>query len=217
MIKIFEKKFKNFSDEEFNVLVIHSKAIFQALEKTNFKTPKIFKFSKNIIYYEFLEMPIRVDEMWKQNVDFDENIFKEIGKMLRSIHLFQRKKLLHGDFVLHNIFFNSEHELCLIDCHPPEVIGFEKSYLYGDGLLEMNLFLLNITGSLGLKLSIRNIKSVKLAIQNFLNGYDSKVEVKPLFYAIARFYRIRRASGFSLLNTLVHIIVGLFFIVVAYG
>tara|TARA_B100000989_G_scaffold39741_1_gene25198 strand:- start:10288 stop:10941 length:654 start_codon:yes stop_codon:yes gene_type:complete len=213
----FKKHFENYTQGQFFELVGHSEEIWKALEQSEFITPRVLGSSDGIIYYEYLDIPFRIDEVWKKDLDIDPVIFKKIGEMLLLIHNSSLDSLMHGDYVLHNIFLNSSEDLCLIDCHPPEVVGYDRSFLYGDGQIETYLFLLNLASSLGVKLALANIKSVRLAMLSFRRGYDSIGGLRPLVSAIIRFYKIRRASGYSDFNSLMHLLIGLFFIGVSRG
>lgn len=208
----FKKYVENYTQEQFSELVGHSEEIWKALEHSEFITPRVLGSSDGIIYYEYLEIPWRIDDVWKNDIGIDPEIFRKIGEMLLLIHNNSTDGLVHGDYVLHNMFLNSSGNLCLIDCHPPEVIGYDRSFLYGNGQTETYLFLLNLASSLGVKLALANIKSVRLAMRNFRRGYVSIGGVRPLASAILRFYKIRRASGFSVVNASIHVLVGLFFI-----
>ena len=213
----FKKHVKNFTHVQFSELVRHSEEIWKGLEQSEFITPRILSVSDGTIIYEYLDIPYRIDEVWQNDVSIDPLIFRKIGEMLLLIHNGSTDSLLHGDFVLHNIFLNSSGDLCLIDCHPPEVIGYERSFLYGDGKMEMYLFILNLASSLGVKLALANNKSVRLAIRSFRQGYGSSGSVRSLASAIVRFYKIRRASGFSALNASIHLLIGMFLIGVSRG
>lgn len=217
MIKYFEKHVKNCTQSQFYELEAHSKKLAKVLEPSEFIAPRVLSASNMVIYYEYLDIPYRIDEVWKKNLNIDIKIFSKIGEMLLLIHNSSSDSLLHGDYVLHNIFLNSSGGLCLIDCHPPEVIGYNKSFLYGDGKMEMYLFLFNLASSLGVKLAIVNIKPVRLAMCSFRKGYTSSGGLLSLTSAIVRFYKIRRASGFSAFNASIHLLIGLFFIGASHG
>lgn len=214
--KTFKKYIYNYDEKGFNQLVIHSKEIYSALENTNFLSPKVIKASNMTIYYEYLNIERRMDKVWQNNIDMDNKVFEKIGEMLRLIHFGDIKNLLHGDFVLHNIFLNSSKDIVLIDAHPPEVIGYDESFLYGNSKVEMYLFLLNITSSIGLKFALKNLIPVRQAIKKFRYGYKSNNSTISLFRATLRFYRIRRASKFSISNSLAHISAALFLICISY-
>jgi hypothetical protein len=213
----FKKYVENYTQGQFSELVAHSEEIWKALEQSEFITPRVLGSSDGMICYEYLDIPCRIDEVWKKDLDIDPVIFSKIGEMLLLIHNSSTDSLMHGDYVLHNIFLNSSGDLCLIDCHPPEVVGYDRSFLYGDGQTEMYLFLLNLASSLGVKLALVNIKCVRLAMRSFRRGYVSKGDVRSLASAVLRFYKIRRASGFSVANASMHVLVGLFLIGVPNG
>ena len=217
MEKQFKKYVENYTQRQFYELVDHSEEIWKALEQSEFIAPRVVGSSDCVICYEYLDIPSRIDEVWKNDLDIDPVIFSKIGEMLLLIHNSSTDNLLHGDYVLHNIFLNSSGGLCLIDCHPPEVIGYNKSFLYGDGKMEMYLFLFNLASSLGVKLAIVNIKPVRLAMCSFRKGYTSSGGLLSLTSAIVRFYKIRRASGFSAFNASIHLLIGLFFIGASHG
>lgn len=217
MAKQFKKYVENYTQGQFSELVGHSEDIWKALEQSEFITPRVLDSSDGIIYYEYLDIPYRIDEIWKNDIGINLEIFSKIGEMLLLIHNSSADGLVHGDYVLHNIFLNSSGDLCLIDCHPPEVVGYDRSFLYGNRQTETYLFLLNLASSLGVKLALTNIKSVRLAMCSFRRGYVSIRGVRPLALAVLRFYKIRRASGFSMVNASIHILVGLFFIGASHG
>ena len=215
MTSQFNKVIHGTDPAEFDVILKHSRDVIESLKYSEFKTPTLLGSSTDIIYYEFFELPVRLDEEWKHDSLNDES-FIAIGRMLSRIHRSLDINLLHGDFVLHNIFFNLSQEICVIDCHPPEVIGYNYHYLYGNQNLEMYLFLINLSSSYGLKSSIASPHRVRQAIKNFRSGYGWVSDKNALLLAMLRNYRIRRSGGFSILNALAHLTIGLYFIVSSY-
>ena len=211
----FHKTINVKEQSDFDVTLNHSRDVIQSLGDSEFKTPAILGFSSNIISYEFFDLKYRLDKAWINNT-LDHKYFIDIGRLLSNIHCGSSTNLLHGDFVLHNIFFNTHNEICVIDCHPPEVIGFSYDYLYGNQMLEMYLFLMNLPSSYGLKLSIKNPNIVRQAIRQFRKGYGRVRDIKSFILAIFRFYNIRRSGRFSVTNALLHLVIAVFFIVSAY-
>lgn len=211
----FIKAFHGTDPADFEVILRHSRDIIESLKYSDFKTPALLGSSTDMIYYEFFDLPVRLDEDWKHGSLNDES-FIAIGRLLSRIHQSLDINLLHGDFVLHNIFFNLSRELCVIDCHPPEVVGYDYHYLYGNQNLEMYLFLMNLSSSFGLRSAMANPHRVRQAVKNFRNGYGWVSDKSALILAMLRIYRIRRSGGFSILNALAHLTIGLYFIVSSY-
>jgi hypothetical protein len=210
--RLFQKKISGHTDHQIQKLVYHAQEIAVALETSEFLTPRVVSHSNDTINYEHLNIPFRIDTSWQKNLKLDSLIFTKIGQILYLIHNKSKDHLLHGDFVLHNIFLNSTGALCVIDCHPPEVIGYDKSFLYGDQEAEMHLFLLNLSSSLGIKRALFNISQVRRAMRSFRQGYGAGGTLRSLTLAIVRFYKIRRKSGFSKLNVFTHLMTATFII-----
>ena len=210
--KIVPKKIFGHTDQQIQKLVYHAKEIAAALQTSEFLTPRVVSNSDDTINYEHLNIPFRIDTVWQKNLKLDPLIFKKIGQILYLIHNKSKDDLLHGDFVLHNIFLDSTGALCVIDCHPPEVIGYDTSFLYGDQEAEMHLFLLNLSSSLGIKRALFNISHVRRAIRSFRQGYGTGGTLRSLTSAIIRFYKIRRKSGFSKLNVFAHLMTATFIV-----
>lgn len=217
MCETYEKIFNNYTERQLSLLCVHSKEICRSLEGSEYITPRVLGLSKSAIVYEYLDIHASVDVIWRNNPSLDPTVFFKIGSLLNIIHYARGNKLLHGDYVLHNIFFNKSGELCLIDFHPPEVIGYDESYLYGDGRTEMYLFLLNLTSSFGVKLALANVKYVLAAIRNFRRGYQPTGRMLSLISAMYRFYKIRRAGGFSRFNALTHLTCGFIFMLLSHA
>ena len=212
LTKTFIKKIRGYERDEIIVLATHSQEIWESLKDSRFFTPRVLKLVGDNIHYEYMNIPDRLDHLWIRQNDFDDTIFIKLGEMLSTIHNSHQSNLLHGDYVLHNIFLNTLNDICLIDCHPPEVVGYDRAYLYGDAHLEMYLFLLNLPSSFGIRASLHQPTIIKSAMCKFRCGYGLVRGSRSLFNAVIRFYSIRRASGFSSLNTSIHVLVGLFFI-----
>lgn len=210
--KTVPKKISGHTDQQIQNLVYHAKEIAAALETSEFLTPRVVSNSNDTINYEHLNIPFRIDTIWQNNLKLNPLLFTKIGKILYLIHNKSQDDLLHGDFVLHNIFLDSTGALCVIDCHPPEVIGYDRSFLYGDQEAEMHLFLLNLSSSLGVKRALFNISYVRRAMRSFRQGYGTGGTLRSLTSAIVRFYKIRRKSGFSKLNVFAHLMAATFII-----
>ena len=217
MGKQFKKYIENHTRRQLSELVDHSEKIWKALEQSEFIAPRVECSSDFVIFYEYLDLRVRIDEARRNKLDIDPLIFRKIGEMLLLIHNGPTDRLLHGDYVLHNIFLNASRKVCLIDCHPPKVIGYNKSFLYGDGKMEMYLFSLNLASSLGVKIALVNLRLVMKAMRNFRQGYATSGSILSLTSASVRFFKIRRASGFSVFNASMHLIIGLFLIGASHG
>lgn len=212
-MKIFDKILETYSQDQLEKTFQHSTCISDVFKISEYIAPRAIGMSHKTIHYEFLELTERLDHAIMNDTAKDDGTFYKIGKMLSSIHNHHSNNLLHGDFVLHNIFFNKSQDLCIIDSHPPEVIGYDENFLYGDGYIEMYLFILNLSSSYGVKSSLKNLRLLQKFIISFRSGYGKVNNLKSFLLSIKRFYKVRVKSGFSIFNTIIHVSVGVFFVI----
>ncbi|MFM2667080.1 RIO1 family regulatory kinase/ATPase [Vibrio mediterranei] len=214
--EIFIKKFEGYSFLETKEIYEHSLDIYGAVHKyCHFPKPLVL--NNNEVHYEFLKLP---EDMCCILSDTDNEkrveAFYQSGKVLALIH--SQNDLLHGDYVLHNLMYDAKEGLYIIDPHPPEVIGYQSDYLYGDPKVEYYFYLMSICRSYGIKNSLKRKDIIISSMVAVAKGYSECDNAKDGFYfnsylsAVKRFLKINSLSGFSALKGLVHTIVSSYFL-----
>ena len=118
---MFIKPLSKSQAKEIETLFKHSMDVWSSLSNTRFVFPRPISKSKNSIAYEFLDLGERLDFLLSTFPDNADIYMVKAGEMLSCIHNNGKATgLLHGDFVLHNIFINSRQSLSLVDPHPPK-------------------------------------------------------------------------------------------------
>ena len=197
---MFYKELSGLSVEEVKEIFLHSTYVYEQL-KCEYINPKPIEYNDVGIFYEYVELPRDLTSSLKLRTDDISKAFHTSGAALAKIH--KCSNLLHGDYVCHNICY-FEGELYIFDPHPPESIGYEESFIYGNADLELSFFLVNIPLSFGLKSSIKNNVYVINLIASVVRGYRTLRTVKrisiikSLPFIVLRQSKIMKCSAVSL-------------------
>ena len=209
MINKFHKILANYTPDQLQKTFLHSRAVWEAVSKTPCCfTPKPLAINLELrsIDYEFVELPQQSISTLVQKQTYIKDILLQVGGVLASLHKFNNdKKLMHGDFVLHNIFFEDDR-LFVIDAHPPEKLEFREDILYGEGVRDVLFFIISIPICIGFRKSIRCEKYIGDCCRAFIQGYfpqrseiylgcfnDYYLLIKDLFIIKCRSMGIKKA------------------------
>lgn len=212
MTNKFYKSFSGYTLEQLQIIFVHSQEVWIALNKTPLcVTPKPLAFDSYGIDYELLELPQSVHMLLQCNACID-NVLVQVGAVLATIHNFRDVQcLMHGDFVLHNLFTDGDN-LFLIDAHPPEMLGFRKDILYGDGVRDIICFATSVASCIGFRKAVRHKEYIHNCYRLFVRGYLTKKKVIPVggpraYYLFVRdIFASRRRAGFGIKSAVLHVI-----------
>ena len=209
-MQIFNKPLKGYTDSQIDDIFHHSVAISESLSSLKFvKAPKVIDISGKTMNYEFIELPSEFVPQLR-NKTCDKKVLEQIGEALACIHSkeYQKGRLVHGDFVPHNIFA-SDDIVYIIDYHPPELIGYRADLLYGDGNRDVVAFIFTLFSDIGVKLVLIDFSSYYQYGKKFFEGYVKsrgyKVRMmKALFYYFKDVYRMKRMVGVPIFSSFAH-------------
>ena len=129
-MKLYKKKI--YKSKEINKIFLKHKKIYKlSLKSKNYKIPKIIKKNKEFIYFEELNIRKSFNDFFISN-KLSLKTFKKLGEALGEFHLNinvnnkVKKKFLHSDFWLGNIFFDDNKKFIFIDMESPDNESFDK-------------------------------------------------------------------------------------------
>lgn len=201
-MSVFRKNFSKLNHDQIVLMFEHALNVYRAiscLERA--RSPRPICIDSQDIIYEYIDLPDSALSFSKQG-DLQEILFREIGRVLLNIHSYVPDlKLLHGDFVLHNIFFDSK-TIFIIDAHPPEVLDFSLDLLYGHPAHDIWWFLFNIISSKGVISSLFEHRHVSQSMRCFMEGYKKRlslsyIDIISFFSVLGIYYKIKRKYGVS--------------------
>ncbi|GLO59655.1 hypothetical protein MACH09_01630 [Vibrio sp. MACH09] len=200
---MFVKDFGCLSKKEVEKLYEHSMEILKCCSGY-YIFPQPICYDNKSITYEFVTLPESITKIICKQTESSlakEALFQS-GKALCLIH--SKKNLLHGDYVGHNLFYSYEQGLSIIDAHPPEVIGFDLTYLYGRKEVEVVFFLTSLPISYGIKRSLYEYRKITSFISYAYQGYTEankiSLSIRDYFRVFLRISNINRKSKIGLIK-----------------
>ena len=206
-MKSFKKEYSSRNDREVKVFFKHSINVYKSLDNVEHcKVPLPLFCKANLIEYEFLDIPLGLNILINKKTV--SKAFFIAGKALAAIHSYRDIKLKHGDYSLHNLFFDDEC-LFVIDSTPPCSVPWKNDMLNGDGREEIIQFVYSSFSSVGFKKSIMWYDRLYNDLLFFLQGYTQKKELPFLkltdFYIFFKKVFYYRANvGFPKLSSIQH-------------
>lgn len=212
----FHKSLPGYSLKHIQIVYSHSLEVWMALNNIpNCVTPKPMMFNTSGIDYEFLELPQRLDELLRSKASVDNILFR-VGVILASLHGFcGTQNLLHGDFVVHNIFTDGDN-IFLIDAHPPELLGFRANILYGDMVRDILFFANSIVACIGFRKALERREYICGCYRSFVRGYMTKLpkvyfgHLSTYCFLLRDIFMMRYDAGFGAKNAFFRIAVGIY-------
>jgi tRNA A-37 threonylcarbamoyl transferase component Bud32 len=208
---LFYKPLNGYTQDQISIVFEHAKAVKLAFCRTdNCKVPEPISCSATGINYELISLPSSALELLQNKADLSE-LLCLIGRALGGLHNDQHNpKLLHGDYVLHNLFFDGEC-LFIIDAHPPELLGYRTDILFGDPTRDCLSLAASIVSSIGYKKSFFETNRINNYFLFFIKGYRSnryfsKCKVGTIIRFLRDVYLMRYRSKFGFLSSLFQVI-----------
>ncbi len=209
---MFVKTFKNYTSAEVEILVKHSREIYDVLkDQENIIFPEVLAHGANSITYSTVDCRLPMLDKVKSFSCTSSEMLR-IGRILKVMHT---TGILHSDFVPHN-FFYSPSGLVLIDPHPPENMDFNIERLYGLHQNEVVNFIFCMLTDAGLKASLFHFSYQSHLVDAFLVGYGKenlsfKKTILPVLRHGKDIYIQRKRTGFSLIHNILHCTIGVIF------
>lgn len=218
MTNKFRKSFSGYTPEQMQTIFVHSQAVWTVINKiSKCITPRPLTFDAAGIAYEFLELPPSMPMLLQEEIGI-ENSLVQAGAVLAALHnSSDTQGLMHGDFVPHNMFTDGDN-LFLIDAHPPELLGFRKDILYGDGVRDILCFVISIPSCLGFKKAVKRKEYIHNCYRAFIRGYLTKKSAIPLrsprvYCSLARDIFINRyRAGFGIKSAILHVVASMYWL-----
>jgi tRNA A-37 threonylcarbamoyl transferase component Bud32 len=210
-MKVFVKPLQGYAPEEVRLTFQHAIEVWQAVsEHPGGRSPRPLHHDGNKIVYEFLDLPNSLLDLVRD--EHSSAVFGALslaGAVLARIHVVKTAPtLLHGDYVVHNLF-HREDILYVIDAHPPETLGYRTTLLYGVPARDILAFVTALVSGLGYRAAWRQRARVDAYLNEFTQGYRSQtalpaVPLREIASLVYDTMRMRYRAGFGMASALLH-------------
>lgn len=210
MEKFFRKEFSGYEEAQVRALFRHAQAIYEVWHKAAIcQFPEPISCEERGITYRYIELPASISDRLNAGT-CPETILHFAGAALAALHQQTENNLtlLHGDFVPHNVF-GDINNFWVIDAHPPELLGYRDTLLYGLPERDLTAFLYCLFSNAGLRAIGARPNYYFAMARAFRKGYETLLPW-PGFFAgeIARYardvYVMKRRAGIGAPRALWH-------------
>jgi tRNA A-37 threonylcarbamoyl transferase component Bud32 len=210
-MKVFVKSLQGYAAEEVRLTFQHAVEVWQAVsEHPSGRSPRPLHHDGENIVYEFLDLPHSLLDLVRD--EHSTTVFGALssaGAILGHIHAVKTvPKLLHGDYVVHNLF-HYDDILYVIDAHPPETLGYRTTLLYGMPARDILAFVTALVSGLGYRTAWHQRDRVDAYMNEFAQGYRTQtalpaVSLREVASLVLDTMRMRYRAGFGMISALLH-------------